>query len=411
MQFPQFCEYWNDLIKRPESRYARLYVHRWFPACLPAEFEDSNGLKKEAFPREKTLHATDGPLSEQKLLDAVGVGDYTIRLNDTRRPFEQATIVHCEKFCTMRDYDHYPPILDLDRLDWEDEANQVYIKFAQSRGILRRDDEREKDKADMASEQIVTQLLQQNKQLTDQVVNSSTKPAPAPGPTPQPKSENGDGGAVKAVVDFATAALNRPAPAVAPAADPMVLVKGMVDIIKEIKPVPDTAATDLAKTVVAQAQSANDRIYQLQKEQMDQMRSDLKDAKAPPPAAATPPAARTDIDILEEAVKKQNLLKQLTGRGGPTETEVEKPSNIDKWLEAAPIVGPIVQSFVQGIFQTIHFGLQTWQTVAYNNALLKNGEQPKPPRLCRIHPSPVSRFNRKARPRLPSSKRSNSASS
>jgi hypothetical protein len=376
--FEKFAEYWADLIKLPVSKYARLHVRRWFPVCLPEETEDSRtGLKREGFPSEKSLTADFGTLSEQRILDEFGVGDYTIRLNDTRRPFEQATILHCEKFATRRDYANHPPDFKLSRLDWDDPANGPYIKWAQSRGILPMEREHEKEQADMANEQIVSQLLNQNKQLTDQVINS--KPSVTPAPTPPPKSENGDGGAMKAVVDLATAALNRPQPAIPPASDPMVMVRGMVDIIKEIKPAPDTSATDLAKQVVAQSETANSRIYQLQKDSMDQMRAELKEAKAPA-AVVTPPAPRTDVDVLEEMVKKQNLLKQLTGRGGSTEEAVEKPSNIDKWLEAAPIVGPIVQSFVQGIFQTIHFGIQAWQTNHYNDALAaKNNGEPKPP--------------------------------
>ena len=55
-----------------------------------------------------------------------------------------------------------------------------------------------------------------------------------------------------------------------------------------------------------------------------------------------------------------------------------KPSSIDKWLDAAPLFAPVISQIVGGFFQTIHFGLTTWQTVAYNNALAKNGE-PKPP--------------------------------
>jgi hypothetical protein len=375
----KFAEYWADLIKLPVSKYARLHVRRWFPVCLPEETEDSRtGLKREGFPSEKSLTADFGPLNEQRILDEFGVGDYTIRLNDTRRPFEQATILHCEKFATRRDYSNHPPDFKLIRLDWDDPSNSPYIKWAQSRGILPMEREHEKEQADMANEQIVSQLLNQNKQLTDQVINS--KPAtPAPAPAPAPKSENGDGGAMKAVVDLATAALNRPQPAIPPASDPMVMVRGMVDIIKEIKPAPDTSATDLAKQVVAQAESANTRIYELQKEQMTSMRAEL-DRVRTPAATIAPPAPKTDVDVLEEMVKKQNLLKQLTGRGGSaTEEAVEKPSNIDKWLEAMPFLAPIAQGFIQGCFQTLHFGLQTWQTISYNNALAKNGAEPKPP--------------------------------
>jgi hypothetical protein len=388
LPFPQFCEYWNALIQQPISRYARLYIHRWFPACLPVEREDSLGMKRETFPGEKKLTAEDGPLSEQKLLDAVGVGDYTIRLNDTRRAFDQQTIVHCEKFCTMRDYDHYPPNFDIERLDWDDESNQVYIKFAQSRGILRRDDEKEKERTDMATEAVLTQLLQQNKQLTDQVVNSKPVPVAAPAPTPPPKSDNGEGGAFKAVADLAIAVMNRPQPAAAPASDPMAIVQGVVSMVQSITPKPDTSAAELAKEVVKGKQSSDDRMYQLQKEQLDLARQELKEARAAvTPVAVTPPPTLAqqfqDLEAVMGAAKRV-----VKGGSSNSEEESSKPSNIDKWLDAAPLIAPIAQSLIGGIFQTIHFGFQTWQQISYNNALIKNGAEPKPPMTTAKSPEP-----------------------
>jgi hypothetical protein len=384
----KFAEYWAALIKLPVAKYARLHVRRWFPVCLPEETEDARtGLKREGFPSEKSLTLDFGPLSEQRLLDEFGVGDYTIRLNDTRRPFEQATILHCEKFATRRDYSNHPPDFKLSRLDWDDPANGPYIKWAQSRGILPVEREYEKEQADMANEQIVSQLLNQNKQLTDQVISS--KPVtPAPGPVLPPKSENGDGGAMKAVVDLATAALNRPQPAIPPTSDPMVMVKGMVDIIKEIKPAPDTSATDLAKQVVAQAESANTRIYELQKDQMKDMRAELDRLRTP---ATTPAAAPlTRRQILEDAVAEQALLKQYAGRGGSAAVEEEdKPGKLATWLEAAEPFVPVLQGIVAGIFGAINFGFQTWQTVSYNNAI-GNGKtaDPKPPTTMDRPPEP-----------------------
>jgi hypothetical protein len=348
-------------------------VQRWWPVLLPVDAMDQYGNAKESFPSDVKITAEDGPLNQQFMLQVAGVGEYKFRLNDSRRPWAQQTVVFSElQVIDPSLWTLHPPIIDPKRLDLEAKRNQAYIKFARAHGYLPHEGAVEKEQADMATDTVLTQLLQQNKQLTDQVIS---KPAVVATPAPAPKSENGDA-AVKAVVDFATAALNRPAPAVAPAADPMIMVRGMVDIIKEIKPAPDTSATDLAKQVVSQAEAANSRIYQLQKDSMDQMRAELKEAKAPPtiPAVA-PPAPRTDVDVLQEMVTKQNLLKQLTGRGGSAAEEVaDKPSNIDKWLEAAPLVAPIVQSIIQGMFQTIHYGLETWQKVAFNNTLAKNGQ-------------------------------------
>jgi hypothetical protein len=175
-----------------------------------------------------------------------------------------------------------------------------------------------------------------------------------------------------------TAALNRPQPTVAPAADPMVMVRGMVDILKEIKPAPDTSATDLARQVVAQAEAANTRIYQLQADQMTAIRQELKEAKAPTTAAVV--ATPTRRQMLEDAVEEQRLLKTL-GRGGSAAEEEEKPSKIEKYAEILPMLAPTVGQIISGFFQTIQAGFQSWQHVAYNNALAKNGGTPQPPAM------------------------------
>jgi hypothetical protein len=383
LPFPKFCAYWNDLIQQPVSKYARIYVRRWFPVLLPEEIEDAkSGLTRESHPSEKKYTKEDGPLDEKKLLSDIGVGDYTFRLNDSRRPWDQATVVHGEKLSTMRNWDVYPPWLDYKRLDWDDDANRVFIKWAQSRGKLPQDRDTEKEQADMAQANVVETVMNDarlERARADQLQKEATE-----------KAEREARDAKEAL---ARAQAAKPIEPVRPTTDLEAMGGVIVSLVNAVKPNPDNSLSDYLKLEAAReetrrAQEAAEREAARESAKAERKRADdlqaevladlRKKADAPPPAAATVPAPRTDVDVLEEMVKKQNLLKQLTGRGGATE-EVEKPANIDKWLEAAPIVGPIVQSFVQGIFQTIHFGLQTWQSVAYNNALLKNGEQPKPP--------------------------------
>lgn len=342
---------------------------------------DRFGAAKESHPSDLKIQTSDGPLSEDLILQLGGVGDYTFRLNDTRRPWEQGTICQSQ-LETKRLWDTYPPVFDLKRLDYEDKKNQVFIKFARARGILPREDEMEKEQADMANEAVLTQLLQQNKQLTDQVIS---KPNAVPAPTPAPKSENGDGGALRAMADVVTAALNRPQPAASPVADPMAMVQGIAGVVQTLMPQKDTASSDLAKEVVKESAAANERVFKMQESALNELRQQVKDAHTT--AVVAPVAPRSDVDILEEAVKKQNLVKQLTGRASAAEEE-SKPSNIDKWLEAMPFIQPIAQSLIGGIFQTIHFGFQTWQTISYNNALGKNGGEPKAPTTMDKPPEP-----------------------
>jgi hypothetical protein len=377
LPFAELCDYYNGLRELPVGRYARLYVARWWPVLLPVETFDDFGNLKESFPNDVKITAEDGPLSQQLLLQLAGVGEYRFRLNDSRRPWKQQTLVFSElELIDPSLWTLHPPIIDPKRLDFEAKRNQAYIKFARAHGYLPHEGAEQKEQSDMANEQIVSQLLNQNKQLTDQVI--STKPAAAPAPTPPPKSENGDGSAMKAVVDLATAALNRPAPPVAPGADPMVMVRGMVDIIKEIKPAPDTSATDLAKQVVTQAESANTRIYELQKEQMKDMRAELDRMRTA--AVVTPPAPPTLAQQFQDMEALMGAAKRLTGRGGSTAEEEDKPDKLDKYVALLSAGAPIIGQIVQGIFQTGQMFIQTWGIVSYNNSLAKNGAaEPKPP--------------------------------
>jgi hypothetical protein len=352
---------------------------------LPVDTMDQFGNAKESFPTDVRITAEDGALSQQFVLQVAGVGEYKFRLNDSRRPWAQQTVVFSElQVIDPSLWTLHPPIIEPKRLDLEAKRNQAYVKFARAHGYIPHEGAVEKEQADMATETVLTQLLQQNKQLTDQVIS---KPAAAPIPAVPSKSENGDGGAMRAMADVVTAILSREQPA--PASDPMALVKGVVDMVKAITPAPDNSSAELAKEVVKSKQASDDRMFQLQKEQLDNVRQELKDARtaaAAPTAVVAAPAPRTDVDILEEAVKKQNLVKQLTGRASAAEEEA-KPSNIDKWLDAMPFIAPIAQSLIGGVFQTFHFGLQTWQQISYNNAL-KNGGEPKPPTTMEKPPEP-----------------------
>jgi hypothetical protein len=380
LQFPEFCKYWNLLISNPVSKYARLYIRRWFPVLLPDEVEMPSGLTKEVYPSEKTFHPTDGPLTELKLLSFVGVGDYTIRLNDTRLPFIQATIVHCEKFCTQRDWDHYPPLMDVDRLDWDDAANQVYIKFAQSRGIFRRDDERREDKEAMAQASIVDTALSDaraERARTDRLnqeaiarLEKELKEAREAKPVVQPVRPTTDLEAMGGVI---------------------------VSLVNAVKPTPDSSLSEYLKLEAKREETRHEnekaerdaartaasaeraRAEALQAEILADLRK-----KAEPGAVVAP---RTDVEMLEEMVKKNTLLKQLTGRGGQ-EPEAETPSRVDKWLEAAPVIAPVIQAVIGGVFQTFQFGIQAWQTISYNNALARNGGEPKPPTTMEKPPEP-----------------------
>ena len=409
LPFPKFCDYWNTLIQQPVSKYARIYVRRWFPVLLPEEIEDvQSGLTRESHPSEKKYIKDDGPLDEKKLLSDIGVGDYTFRLNDTRRPWEQATIVHGEKLSTMRNWDLYPPVFDKKRLDWDDDANRVYIKWAQSRQFLPQEKDAEKEQADMAQANVVETVMNDaraERARADQLQKEALERA-------ERETREAKEAAARAQAEAAKSQTWEPNP---PASDLLNVVTSVAALAKSLQPAKDDSLskylelqqerektqreTEKAEREAARAQAAVERARA--DELQAQIIANLKEATKP----ATPQAVvapKTDVDLLEEMVKKQNLMKQLMGRGGSSQEEdTSKPSNIDKWMEAAPILGPIVQGVIGGIFQTIHFGLQTWQQISYNNALGKNGGEPKPPMSMEKPPEPGKPIPPQAPPQTP----------
>jgi hypothetical protein len=406
LPFPKFCEYWNALIQQPVSKYARIYVRRWFPGLLPEEIEDAqSGLSRESHPSEKKYTKDDGLLSEMRILSDIGVGDYTFRLNDTRRPWDQATIVHGEKLSTMRNWDLYPPVFDKKRLDWDDEANRVYIKWAQSRGHLPQDRDKEKEQADMAQANVV-EIAMNDARLERARVDQLQKEA-----TERAEREAKE---AKDALAKAQAAKPEEPKVAAPASDLLSVVSSVATLAKSLQPPKDDSLSEYLKLQTEREKTEREKEREereatrkaneaaaaaaataaaAERKRADDLQAEVladlkKKVDTPPPtpvALAVPPSRR---QMLEDAVAEQELLKRLAGRGHTAEEE--KPSNIDKWIEAAPLFAPIANSIIGGFFGLCQFGLQTWQQISYNNALAKNGgsTEPKPPTTMEKPPEP-----------------------
>ena len=361
----------------PVAPCVRLYVQRWLPVLLPVVESDRFGATKESHPSDLRILPTDGLLSEDLILQLGGVGDYTFRLNDTRRPWEQGTVCQSQ-LETKRLWDTYPPVFDLKRLDYDDKKNQVFIKFARARGILPREDEQEKEQAEMAQTAVVDSVLEDARRArarADQIQTEALERA-------QAEAKESKEAAAKAQ------AVKPPEPA-RPTSDLEAMGNVITNLVNAVKPNPDNSLTKYLELEAAREETrratekaereASRAAATAERERADKLQSeilaDLR-AKATPTAPVAPSTPPTRRQMLEDAVAEQTLLKQLAGRGHTTEEE--KPDRIDKWLEAAPLIMPIAQGFVQGIFQTIHFGFQTWQQISYNNAL-KGTSMPQPP--------------------------------
>ncbi len=366
------------------SKYARLYIRRWWPTQLPEEIEDSRtGMKRETHPSEKKMDATGGPLSEQAILSSLGAGDYTIRLNDTRQVWERQTIVHCERFATVRDWEKYPPDVDPSRLDWDDPANAVYIKYATRRGGLKHPDDLAKESDDMATQHVVQEVFddaRQARQATEELLKTELE---------------------RTRIELAELK-NKPTPAAtvaapAPSSDLKNMGDTLVSLVTAIAPKPDgtlpaywALETEREKTRREEAAAERLRVQKIaddERTRADQLRDDmLADMRArinAPPAAV--PAQLTETQVLEEIVKRKELIDKLAPqqverrRAAPEDDG--KPDAADKILALAPLMLPILGNMITGGWQFGLTWLQNRSTDKYNEALMKTGGSPdlKPP--------------------------------
>jgi hypothetical protein len=396
LPWPDFCEYWNALRELPISPCIRLYVQRWLPVLLPVIETDRFGASKESHPSDLKIQTGDGPLSEDLILQLGGVGDYTFRLNDTRRPWEQGTICQSQ-LETKRLWDTYPPVFDLKRLDYEDKKNQVFIKFARARGILPREDEMEKEQADMAQVTAIDTVLEDSRkerERTDKLQREALDRA-------ERELREQKEATARAQAEAQAAKADEPKPA-APASDLLNVVTSVATLAKSLQAPKDDSLSEYLKLQQEREKTEREREREEretsrqaaagERKRADdlqaQILADLKEANKAPAAVVTSPAP--PLTLAQQFQDMETLMgaAKRIAKGGATAEEESKPSNIDKWLDAMPFIQPVAQSLIGGIFQTIHFGFQTWQTISYNNALAKNGGEPKAPTTMDKPPEP-----------------------
>ena len=392
LALPAFCDYWNSLPVILHA-HATAYFYRWNPIMKGTVIVNDFGKKTVTYPHCLKLYREhSGPITESLLLNQAGMGcgKYSIRLNDSRisnrTNADAATIVFSELDTGGRPWSDFPPDLDYSKLDMTADGNTQFIVWARSRGLIPNETQQETEDMQNAQAGVADRLTSTVERLTDKVIaQAESKPA-APAPPPAPQAD----GNMKAFSDLAIAALSRPAAVAHTGADPLEVVKGIAGVVQTLMPAKDTASADLAKEVVQESAKANERVFKMQQDAIQQLRDEVKAANVPPPAPPPPPPQKTELEVLKEMVEKQDLLKRLGGRGSTQEPEAEKPSGVDKWLEAAPLIAPVLSQIVGGFFQTVHFGLQTWQQISYNSALGKNGgaEQPKAPTTMEKTPEP-----------------------
>jgi len=401
LAFSEFCGYYNALIESPVGRYVRLYVARWWPVLLPVETVDDFGNPKDSFPNDldKPLQAKDGPISQQSMLQMAGVGEYKFRLNDSRRPWKNQTIVSSElDIIDQSLWTMYPPVIDPKRLDMDAKRNQAYIKFARAHGYLPRDGAEEQnmstvtaitDRAlDEASKERARADQIQQEQLTRARQETEAAKLETARVTAEAEQAKRQAEELKTKIQPGT-----------PAAELLSVVSSVATLANNLKPAPDTSFKDFLALEAERERTRREREKEerdaaresakIERERADKLQAEvitIRTTPAPAAVATTPP---TLVQQFQELEALMGAAKRISKGGSNTEeSEEKKPSKVDKWLEAAPIIAPIFGSIVNGVFQTILTGLQVWERNHYNDALARKGDRDlkTPPNAEKVEP-------------------------
>ena len=172
-----FIKYWQRLYADPEFRERLLvYVYRNWPVT------DRERTKHPITGKPIKNKAIEGPMAQcpDKLDDIYhwyGSGDYKIYLADGAfKPSKQIAKCYIEG---VRDFDDFPPVIDIEDLVLEDPKNRSYIEWRKRKGLIVPGQESESElkqrEEAMAAETTVTQLVQSNEKLLDRVITMADR--------------------------------------------------------------------------------------------------------------------------------------------------------------------------------------------------------------------------------------------
>ena len=166
-----FFGYWNEIEKLFPKRLTG-YIYRLNPV-IDRELTQQHLPKEDRVLNIEKLYKP--PLDSLEIFHRFGAGDYDIRLNDQAR--QGASLTRCF-LRGERDWNRYPPVLDVRELIMEDPVNQSYIKWARSTGVLKDEDKQgEEDMANVASAEAIGSLVEGMKDMAQQAVEQADKRA------------------------------------------------------------------------------------------------------------------------------------------------------------------------------------------------------------------------------------------
>lgn len=370
-----FISYWRRVAT--DAQYAgRPYctVYRLWPVI------DRAVLKKK-----KQIADTDAYLENvEDIWHRWGSGDYLFYLCDNAAPSGKKNICRCV-VSGMRDLDNYPPVLETEDLVVTDPKNNSYLQWRRQKGLPVPGEDPKQESEEVG---VVTELMQQNRELVKELTDKSRQPPAPVYPYPDDllpvEDEEGagqrqDARGSRAVLDMVTMAgktaikmtqdaAEKLSTAHSQAADPVDSFTKIAAAVQALFPKTDNAPL-LAMIHAAEerALKAEERYSQEQAARLKAMEERLTERVA---QNASPGAqgARSFADELRERVEVQRLMKELVSNpdanGEADDDEAPKRSKNEPWY-----VGMLPWLIPAGMFMVSSVG-----ALMHNLAVAKTGQ-------------------------------------
>jgi hypothetical protein len=254
MEAHALFQYWKSIPEPERSAWFIAYVYRKYPICdvlqpLTREQLDAITRKKEKAPVSNcgTLVQPLNPDNwELEVYERWGAGDYQIRLNDQHESVK-TTVTECH-IRGLREWDKFPPVLELNQVVLTEETNEPYIRWARLHGLKFPGDPgtpesvtpAEGEEIEMAN--VVETMARQNEALTDKVV-AMARERSAPVVNPPDAQSRGEVAGIETVaaaskkgIEILGDAMKQANQSQARAADPLEQVKAFAEVARAMAP-------------------------------------------------------------------------------------------------------------------------------------------------------------------------------
>lgn len=266
--------YWRGLgEKQLKMLIVRLY--RLWPIIDRHKQKDEKTGKPK---KTKYIAKYQSPISIKELLFEWGSGDYKLMFNiiDTSKPSNQQSKNIMNTYVWGLRDPEYPPVLEAEDLVLDDPQNQSYIAGLRQKGMIKTDEQAEKDKQqgedDMATAEVAKELTgmlrEQNAQMMEMVADRAARDDDRPEDSAAPIRVMAS--AAEASIKLVADSVARSEEARGKVQDPTEMFRTMVSTVKELMP-----ATD--NTMVLKLMEREDSLRtELNKMQEDRIKSTEK---------------------------------------------------------------------------------------------------------------------------------------